>query len=177
MTGLLLALHAGVLWWFGQPAVCACGHVTLWVGDVWSSEMSQQLADWYTFSHIIHGFLFYLAAWLLFPRMPVRYRLMLALGTEVGWEILENTPWLIERYRQQALAVGYVGDSILNSLSDSCAMMIGFVLARRLPVHITVALALAMEAFTGYMIHDNLTLNILNFIHQFDAVTRWQASA
>ena len=149
----------------------------LWEGVVLSSGNSQHLIDWYTFSHIIHGFLFYLALWLLFPRLPIAARLLLALGIEVGWEIIENTPWLIEHYREQALAQGYTGDSIINSVSDSVAMIVGFFLAWRLPILATVAIGMGLELFVGAMIRDNLTLNILNFFHQFEFISRWQSGS
>jgi Protein of unknown function (DUF2585) len=171
----LLAIQATALHLFGQPTICACGYVKLWEGVVLSSGNSQHLTDWYTFSHIIHGFIFYLLLWLAFPRMNIWQRLALAIGIEVAWEIVENTPWLIDHYRQQALAQGYTGDSIINSVSDSLAMIFGFVLASRLPVWATVSLAVFLEAWVGYSIRDNLTLNILNFIHPFDFITRWQS--
>lgn len=173
----LLAVQAVVLWWFGQPLLCECGAVKLWEGDVWSVGNSQQFFDWYTFSHVIHGFIFYWMTVLLFPRMRASQRILIALGLEIAWEIAENTPYVIDLYRQQALAAGYSGDSILNSLFDSFSMLFGFVLAWRLPVRFIVVLALIMEAFVGYMIHDNLVLNILNFIYQFDFINEWQSSA
>ena len=140
-----------------------------------SSGNSQHLTDWYTFSHIIHGFLFYLLLWLVFPKMSVSKRLLIAMGIEIGWEILENTPMVINRYRQQALAQGYTGDSIINSVVDTLAMMAGFFMARKWPVWSIVAIGLGMELFAGIMIRDNLTLNVLNLIHIFPAVSRWQA--
>jgi hypothetical protein len=170
----LLAFQALALYLFGQPAVCECGYVKLWEGVVLGSGNSQHLTDWYTFSHVIHGFLFYAALRYLFPRMSVPMRLALAVGIEAGWEIFENTPWLIDHYRQQALAQGYVGDSIINSLSDTLAMLIGFLLAARLPVALIIALGIGMEAFTLFSIRDSLTLNVLNFLHQFDLIRDWQ---
>ncbi len=171
----LFSLQALVLCLFGQPLICACGHIKLWEGDILSSGMSQQLFDWYTFSHIIHGFIFYGVLRLLFPRMSVGTRLLLAMGIEIGWEIIENTPWVIHVYRKQALAQGYAGDSLINSLLDTVSMMFGFFLALRLPVWFTILLALLFEIYVGYSIHDNLTLNVLNFIYQFDFIHRWQA--
>jgi hypothetical protein len=112
--------------------------------------------------------------WFLFPRIPITQRFLLSLGIETGWEILENTPWLIQMYRKQALALGYSGDSVINSVFDSVPMALGFVLAWRLPVWITIVLAVAMESFVGYFIHDNLALNILNSVHQFDFIREWQ---
>src|SRR3989338_3453057 len=128
---LLLALQAGALYLMGQPPFCECGSISLWSGVVLSAENSQQISDWYTFSHIIHGLLFYLGLWFFFPRMPMLWRFALAVGIEVSWEIFENTPMVIEHYRQQALAQGYIGDSILNSISDTIAMILGFLLAAR----------------------------------------------
>lgn len=170
----LVVLQIGVLWSFGQPMISASGHIMLWAGEVLGPENSQQLTDWYTFSHIIHGFLFYGVLWLLFPRMPVLWRLVLAMGIELSWEILENTPWVINAYREQALAQGYSGDSILNSVSDTLAMAGGFLIARRLPLWGTVALIIALEVFTMYLIRDGLFLNILGFIHHFEFIAQWQ---
>lgn len=179
-TSLLLAagffaLQALALHLFGQPPICTCGYVKLWESVVLSAGNSQHLTDWYTFSHIVHGFLFYLLLRFLFPSMSLARSLALAVGIEAGWEIIENTPWLIEHYREQALAQGYMGDSIINSLSDTFFMVVGFFLAARLPVAAIVALGVGMELFVGLSIRDNLTLNVLNFIHQFEFVRVWQS--
>ncbi len=174
--GALLLVQGAVLYYFGQPMLCTCGYVKFWEGVVQSLGNSQHLTDWYTFSHIIHGFIFYLVFWALFPRLPVSTRLMLALGLEVAWEITENTPWIINLYRQQALASGYSGDSIINSLSDTLMMALGYVLAWRMPVWSVISAALLMELVVGYFIHDNLTLNVLNLIHQFDFIRAWQSA-
>jgi hypothetical protein len=174
-AALMIAGQAAVLFSFGQPPICTCGYVKLWEGVVLSPGNSQHLTDWYTFSHIIHGMLFYALTWLLFPRLPVGYRLLMALGIEIAWEITENTPFVINRYREQALAQGYSGDSILNSVSDSLSMAFGFLLARLLPVWGTVGLALAMEVSVAYFIRDNLTLNVINLLYPLDFVHRWQS--
>ena len=173
-AGLLVALQALLLFLLGQPSICECGYVKAWEGVVLSSGNSQHLTDWYTFSHVIHGFLFYLALWFFFPRMPVSMCLLLALGAEAAWEVFENTPMVIEHYRQQALAQGYVGDSILNSVSDTLAMALGFLMALRWPVWTVILIAIGMEVFVGYSIRDNLVLNIVGFFHQFDFITEWQ---
>jgi hypothetical protein len=173
----ILLLQATVLHLMGRVWICTCGTIRLWVGDIWSPELSQQLFDWYTASHIVHGILFYGLLRLVLPRAPVLVRLAIAAGLEVSWEIAENSPAVIEAYRKQALAAGYTGDSILNSLSDTVSMMTGFALARLLPWQATVALVLALEIGVGALVHDNLTLNILNFIHRFPAIEAWQQRA
>ena len=173
VAGLML-VQAVVLHLLGRVWICACGTIRLWVGDMHSSELSQQILDWYTPSHVIHGILFYGLLHLLMPRTPVLTRLAIAVGIEAAWEIAENSPAVIEEYRKQATAAGYTGDSILNSLLDTVAMMTGFALARLLPWQATVALALAAEIVVGAIVHDNLTLNILNFIHRFPAIEAWQ---
>ena len=181
ITGLvilgIMLVQALVLHLLGRVWICSCGKIRFWVGDIWSSELSQQLFDWYTPSHVVHGILFYGLLRLVLPRAPVLVRLAIAVGLEVSWEIAENSPWVIEAYRQQALAAGYTGDSILNSLSDTVAMMTGFTLARLLPWQATVALVLALEIAVGALVRDNLTLNILNFIHRFPAIEAWQKGA
>lgn len=162
----ILSLQALALHLLGQPWICECGFVKMWEGVVASSGNSQHLTDWYTFSHIIHGFLFYLGLWFFFPRMSIWQRLVIATGIEAGWEIIENTPWLIDHYRQQALSVGYVGDSIINSLTDTISMVIGFLFAWRAPAAANFGVGMGLELWTGYQIRDGLALNVLNFVHQ-----------
>jgi uncharacterized protein DUF2585 len=173
----VMVVQALALQAMGRVWICTCGTIRLWVGDIWSPELSQQLFDWYTASHIVHGILFYGLLRLALPRTPVLVRLAIAVGIEAAWEVAENSPRVIEAYRKQALAAGYTGDSILNSLSDTLAMMTGFALARLLPWRATVVLALALEIGAAALARDNLTLNVLNFIHRFPAIEAWQSGA
>jgi hypothetical protein len=172
----VIAVMATTLLFMGRNPICPCGTVHFWVGEVNGPENSQQLADWYVPSHIIHGFLLYLAGWALLRRWSEPgHRLILATFIEAVWEVVENSPWIIDRYREATIALGYTGDSVINSIADVCWMTLGFGLARRLPVWGTVAIAVSFELFTLYMIRDNMTLNVLMLFAPIDAIRVWQA--
>ena len=182
IAALFLAAYAAfILYAMQRPAICPCGTIKLWHGVVQSSENSQHLADWYTFSHVIHGFIFYLGAhllwrrWRLFDGAPTRWALPIAVAIEASWEFLENSPMIIERYRSVTASFGYSGDSIVNSLADIGWMALGFWLAARLPWRATLALAIGFELMTLAVIRDNLTLNVLMLVWPVDAIRVWQA--
>lgn len=175
VTALIIAAAAAYLLWLGREPICKCGYIRLWHGQVVSSENSQHISDWYTPSRIIHGFIFFGLLWLFARNLALGWRLAIATLVEAAWEIVENSDAVIERYRAVTISLDYYGDSVLNVVADIAAMIIGFYLAAKLPVRVTVALALAFEAFTIWMIRDGLALNVLMLLYPLDWVAEWQA--
>lgn len=171
----LMALLAAILVAMGRPPLCPCGTVSLWHGVVQSNQNSQQISDWYSFSHIIHGFIFFgLSRWLM-RGAPLWAGLAVAIGIEGAWEILENSPVIIDRYREVTMAYGYSGDSVLNSVSDAGFMILGFLAASRMRWWATLLVAIAFELFTLWAIRDNLTLNVIMLVSPIEAIKEWQA--
>ena len=174
-AGIFLLVAGGELA-MGRLLLGPDGRFGWWEGNIWSKENSQRFADPYSFSHITHGILFFGFFWLVARRVRLPYRFLMALVLEASWEILENSPLIIERYRHTTIAIGYRGDSVLNSMSDILMMCLGFLLAARLPVWACVAAILVMEIGCAVVIRDNLTLNIIMLIHPFAAIKAWQAA-
>ena len=172
---LLLIAVVGILLAMGRPAICACGEVALW-GSA-GPRQSQMLADWYSPSHVVHGFLFYAALHWIARGWSVERRFLVALFVEAAWEIVENTPAVIDRYREATIALGYSGDSILNNLSDIGMMALGFLAARKLPAWMSLLIVLALEIVPLVVIRDNLTLNVWMLLAPNDAILAWQAGA
>lgn len=171
----MMAITASVELWNGRLLFCKCGTIRLWAGDIWSNEASQQFLDPYSFTHILHGVVFYALMWMVAgKRLPVRARLLGAVMLECGWEMLENSNFIIDRYRAGTISLDYYGDSVLNSMGDICSMMTGFALAWKLPVRVTVIGAVLLDLAVLLWIRDSLALNIIMLIHPIAAIKAWQ---
>jgi hypothetical protein len=180
-TFALVVAAAAILLAMGRNPICACGTVKLWHGVVQSSENSQHITDWYSPSHFTHGLIMYFVAWLLWSKLrlfggrPARWALPIAVFVEAAWEVVENTPMVIDRYRAVTVSWGYSGDSVVNSVSDIGWMVIGFLVASRIPAKYSVALGILLELLTLYTIRDNLTLNVVMLFWPIEAIRQWQA--
>jgi hypothetical protein len=174
----LILVMAIILHFEGRLTICACGYVKLWHGLVVSSENSQHLFDWYSFTHILHGVLWYLLLWIVDRKKKLSFttKLLIAIGIEGAWEILENSNMIINRYRAATISLDYFGDSIINSIGDILAMIIGFIYAAKFKVWATVLLFVIIELVLLYAIRDNLTINIIMLIHPLEAIKAWQAN-
>lgn len=170
----IIVAMALILLLMGRVPICECGTIIFWHADAFSSESSQHIVDWYTPSHMLHGMLFYLGLWAVWRNGAVGNRAIAAIVLEASWEIAENTDLVIERYREVTISLDYFGDSVINSVSDVFAMLIGFYLARRLPVPITMTLAIVLEATAMWIIRDGLALNILMLLWPVEAIKAWQ---
>ena len=174
-AALAVLIAAAVEWTLGREPMCTCGSVKLWHGVVQSAENSQHLSDWYTPSHVVHGIGFFALTWLVARRLPVGWSFAIAVAIEAAWEVFENTPFVIERYRAATISLDYYGDSIVNSMADIVAMAIGFAFAASVRWWVSAAAVVVMEVFVAAMIRDNLLLNILMLIHPFEAIKQWQS--
>ena len=180
-TLALVALAVAILFAMDRPPICTCGYVELWHGTVQSNGNSQHITDWYSPSHFTHGLIMYFVAWLLWVKWGLfggrlaRWALPIAVLVEAVWEVTENTPMVIDRYRAVTVSWGYSGDSIINSTADIGWMVIGFLVAARIPVRASVALAIGLELLTLWTIRDNLTLNVIMLFWPVEAIRQWQA--
>lgn len=158
----------------GRIWICKCGYVDFWYGNTNGSGNSQHITDWYSFSHFIHGMLFYGFLHVVARKLPVQTRFILAVLMEAVWEVFENTPFTINRYRTETAALDYIGDSILNSISDIITCGLGFLLVRKIPITLAVILIVVLELFALYFVRDNLTLNVLMLVYPMESIKLWQ---
>lgn len=173
-TALVLLAMIALLRFQGRSLLCSCGYFAVWIGDWCSSNTSQQLLDPYSLTHVLHGFLFFWLIALLFRRMPRLWQVWLALLLESAWEVFENTSFVINKYRTETAALGYQGDTVVNSLGDLACALIGFLVARRLGVRWSLVVFVLVEAILIVWIHDSLVLQILMLVRPVEAIKLWQ---
>lgn len=172
---MVLSVVAGIEINSGRSLLGPDGMFGWWDGNIWGNENSQRVADVYSFSHLIHGMLFYGFLWLVARRVPVKYRFVIALLMEACWELFENSHFVIDRYREGTIAQTYMGDSVLNSLSDIVMVGIGFIFARFSRLWVIISVIVAMELGTLYYVRDNLTLNVIMLVHPVESIKTWQS--
>lgn len=181
LAGLLILLMVAAMaltnWLLGRWLICECGTIELWAGKGHPDGSSQHIGDWYTPSHLLHGFVFFFFAWLLVPRWSFRWQLALATLVEVAWEVVENMPFIIDRYRQHTVSKDYNGDTVINSVADVGIMMVGFYLAARLPWKISLAIVIGFELLTLWIIRDGLMLNVLMLLWPIPELAAWQGKS
>lgn len=173
---LLILLAASIEAAMGRSMFGPDGAFGWWDGNIWGAENSQRVADIYSLTHFLHGIIFYFLLWLVARKLPVPARLLLAIAIEGAWEIAENSPIIIDRYRAVTVSLGYVGDSVLNSACDVVFMAFGFLFASRVMASISVATILASELFCLWLVRDNLALNIIMLIHPIESIRLWQSA-
>lgn len=169
-TIVLLLIVSYILFWMGRPYHSETSQIHLWIGDVFSPEVSQHVFDWYSFTHIAHGLCFYAGLSFLFPSWSFGTRLLLSVGIEGSWELVENTDYVIEYYRQNTVSVDYAGDTIINSMMDIISMIAGFLWARFSPTWGSVSLFVALEVWLIYWIRDSFLLNIFMFVYPLEFI-------
>jgi hypothetical protein len=169
-------VSAAILLSMGRPPICTCGQVLLWYGDINGPGNSQHIADWYSPTHVVHGLLFFLLLYPLRRWVGNPGRAVIATALEATWEVVENTPWVIARYRSETIGIGYVGDSVLNSMSDIAFMLLGFLIGVRFGWRVALAAAVALEIAMALIIRDNVALNLLMLIYPVPGVRAWQAA-
>lgn len=171
---IVYALLGLYLLWHGQPLICKCGYVKLWENDVMSAGNSQHIADWYSLSHFLHGMLIVLGWRLFFPKLPMRYAFLTGVATAVSWEVVEHSSYVMERFRESTISLGYYGDAVINSMSDATIMSIGLYTATRLSIKHILLIILLFESLSVAFAHDSLILSTIMLIHPIDAVRAWQ---
>jgi len=168
LTAVSILKTLGREWW------CKCGEPFLWASDIWSTHTSQHFLDPYSFSHFLHGIVFFWSLRLLLKRASPGLLFLLSIAIESCWEIAENSPFIIERYRAGTIALDYFGDSIINSLADIGCAALGFMFAASVRFRAALAVFVLIELILLVLIRDNLTLNVLMLIYPIDGIKQWQ---
>ena len=176
-AGLVVLLMIVLLRAQGRLFICACGQFEIWTSDICSSDNSQQLLDPYSFTHVVHGFLFFYLMVLVFKQLAPSRQLLLAIALEAAWEVFENSSFVIERYRTATAALGYQGDTVVNSVGDLLCAVIGFLIARRFGIRNSLILFALVELILILWINDSFLLQILMLVRPVEAIKLWQLCA